>query len=51
MDALIATFVDDLKQRVAVYNEDPDGSLFNDVSSTEADGKEGCNVRGAAVAG
>jgi hypothetical protein len=39
MDALIATFVDDLKQRVAMYNEDPDGNLFNDVSSTEADGE------------
>ncbi len=38
MDALIATFVDELKQRVAMYNEDPDGNLFNDVSSTEADG-------------
>ena len=37
MDALIATFVDELKQRVAMYNEDPDGNLFNDVSSTEAD--------------
>ena len=39
MDALIATFVDELKQRVAMYNEDPDGNLFNDVSSTEADGE------------
>jgi hypothetical protein len=40
MDALIATFVDELKQRVAMYNEDPDGNLFNDVSSTEADGED-----------
>ncbi len=40
MDALIATFVDELKQRVAMYNEDPDGNLFNEISSTEADGKK-----------
>ena len=40
MDALVATFVEDLKQRVAgMYNEDPDGNMFNDSSSTEADGK------------
>ena len=38
MDALIATFIDELKQRVAMYNEDPDGNLFNEISSTEADG-------------
>lgn len=37
MDALIATFVDELKQRVAMYNDDPDGNLFNDSASTEAD--------------
>ena len=41
MDALVATFVEDLKQRVAgMYNEDPEGNMFNDSSSTEADGRE-----------
>ncbi len=41
MDALIATFVDDYKQRVQMYNpDDPDGNLFNDSSSTEADGEK-----------
>jgi len=39
MDALIATFIEELKHRVAMYNEDPDGNLFNDASSTDADGK------------
>ena len=43
MDALVATFVEDLKQRVAgMYNEDPDGNMFNDSSSTEADGMFSC---------
>eukprot|EP00095_Tigriopus_kingsejongensis_P011483 maker-scaffold626_size122949-snap-gene-0.34 protein:Tk11483 transcript:maker-scaffold626_size122949-snap-gene-0.34-mRNA-1 annotation:"ferm domain-containing protein 8" len=37
MDALIATFVDELKQRVAMFNDDPDGNIYNDASSTEAD--------------
>ncbi|XP_040575680.1 putative FERM domain-containing protein FRMD8P1 [Lepeophtheirus salmonis] len=37
MDALIATFVDDLKQRVALYNDDPEANIFNDSSSMEAD--------------
>ncbi|TRY63414.1 hypothetical protein TCAL_02646 [Tigriopus californicus] len=37
MDALIATFVDELKQRVALFNDDPDGNIYNDASSTEAD--------------
>ncbi len=40
MDALIATFIEELKHRVAMYNEDPDGNLFNDSSSTDADGKQ-----------
>jgi len=39
MDALITTFVEELKHLVAMYNEDPDGNLFNDLSSTDADDK------------
>lgn len=39
MDALIATFVDELKQRAAMYSDDPESNMFNDSSSTEADGK------------
>ncbi len=38
MDALINTFVDELKQRVAMYNDDPEGNLFNDSNSADADG-------------
>lgn len=37
MDALISAFVDDIKQRAALFSEDNDGNLFNDNSSTEAD--------------
>lgn len=36
MDALINTFVDELKQRVAMYNEDHE---FGDSSLPDADGK------------
>lgn len=39
MDALIATFVDEFKQRVAMFNDDPDGNLFNDGGSTDAEGE------------
>ncbi len=39
MDALIATFVEDYKQRVAMYNDDSEGNLFNDVASAESDGE------------
>ena len=39
MDALINTFVDELKQRVAMYNEDHDGNVYGDSTSTDADGK------------
>ena len=39
MDALIATFVEEYKQRIAMFNEDPEGNLFNDGSS-EADGEK-----------
>jgi len=37
MDALINTFVDELKQRVAMYNEDHDGNVYGDSTSTDAD--------------
>ena len=37
MDALIATFVEEYKQRVAMFSDDPEGNLFNDGSS-ETDG-------------
>ena len=37
MDALINTFVDELKQR-AMYNDDPEGNLFSDPASADADG-------------
>ena len=36
MDALISAFVDEIKQKAALYNEDGD-NLFNDNSSTEPD--------------
>ena len=36
MDALINTFVDELKQRVAMYNEDHE---FGDSSLPDADGR------------
>ena len=36
MDALINTFVDELKQRVAMYNEDHE---FGDSSLPDADGE------------
>ena len=53
MDALISAFVDEIKQvsvnnwslvdlclqRAAMYAEDGDGNIYNDNSSTEADGK------------
>ena len=39
MDSLINTFVDELKQRVAMYNEDHDGNVYGDSTSTDADGK------------
>ena len=39
MDALISTFVDDLKQRVAMYSEDHEGNVYGDPSATDADGK------------
>ena len=39
MDALIATFVEDYKHRVAQYSDDHEGNLYNDASSTEADGE------------
>ena len=38
MDALINTFVDELKQRVAMYNEDHEGNVYGDSTSTDADG-------------
>ena len=38
MDALIATFVDELK-RANIYNEDQEGNLYNDSGATEADGE------------
>merc|ERR1711990_1092459 len=37
MDALISAFVDEIKQRAAMYAEDGDGNIYNDNSSTEAD--------------
>ena len=39
MDALINTFVDELKQRVAMYSEDHEQGLYGDATSTDADGK------------
>ena len=39
MDALISAFVDDIKQRAALFTDDNDGNMFNDNSSTETDGK------------
>jgi hypothetical protein len=40
MDALISAFVEDIKQRAALYNEDSEGNLFNDNSANEADGEQ-----------
>ena len=40
MDALISAFVEDIKQRAALYNEDSEGNLFNDNSVNETDGEE-----------
>ena len=37
MDALISTFVDELKQRVAMYSEDHEGNVYGD-PATDADG-------------
>jgi len=37
MDALISAFVDEIKQKAALYAEDGDGNIYNDNSSTEAD--------------
>jgi hypothetical protein len=39
MDALISSFVDELKQRVALYNEDSDGNPFNDSQNNDGDGE------------
>lgn len=39
MDTLIERFVENLKNRMALYKEDPDGNLFNDSASTDADGE------------
>ena len=36
MDALISAFVDEIKQKAVLYNEDGE-NLFNDNSSTEPD--------------
>ena len=41
MDALISAFVDEIKQKAALYAEDGDGNLYADNSSTEADGEIG----------
>ncbi len=38
MDALISAFVEDIKQRAALYNEDSEGNLFTDNAVNEADG-------------
>ncbi len=38
MDALISGFVEDIKQRAALYSEDNDASMFND-NATDTDGK------------
>ena len=40
MDALISGFVEDIKQRAALYSEDSDGNVFTDNSATEADGND-----------
>jgi hypothetical protein len=42
MDALISAFVDEIKQKAALYAEDGDGNIYNDSSSTEADGELLC---------
>ncbi len=39
MDALISAFVEDIKQRAALYNEDSEGNLFTDNAVNEADGE------------
>jgi hypothetical protein len=39
MDALISAFVEDIKQRAALYNEDSEGNLFTDGAVNEADGE------------
>ena len=39
MDALIATFVEELKQRAALYSDDQEGNIFNDGTSSETDGE------------
>ena len=38
MDALISGFVEDIKQRAALYSEDNDASMFND-NATDTDGE------------
>ena len=42
MDALISGFVEDIKQRAALYSEDSDGNLFQDNTAAEADGNYFC---------
>ena len=37
MDALISGFVEDIKQRAALYSEDNEANMFND-NAAETDG-------------